>query len=194
MKQRGVTLLETILVLSLIAIIMIGGLNLYKNASSSSKANKAVQEITAVASGVRNIYSSRASYTGMLILDGSPHMKAFIASGGVPSDMVTGNDSMKNVFGGAVRVVSNSVDKSSFRIIYLNVPKEACYKMVTKDFGGTFVSQDLGWGGGCDGESSPTPGNPSASNCVSIPATFAGAKSICDDLDPSNGVLHFFFD
>lgn len=57
-KQKGVTLLETILVLSLVAIIMIGGLSLYKSSSEKSKANNVIRDIQASIANIRGASGS----------------------------------------------------------------------------------------------------------------------------------------
>ena len=64
-KQKGVTLLETILVLSLMGIIMTGGLKLYKNASESVKTNSAMREIAMTSTRIRDLYTSSKNYNDL---------------------------------------------------------------------------------------------------------------------------------
>lgn len=83
-RQSGVTLLETILVLSLIAIIMVGGLNLYNNASTSSKANTLAREINILVRGINSIYANKP--TGWLGNLDSP--ATLIRTGVFPEDII----------------------------------------------------------------------------------------------------------
>ncbi len=139
-NQRGVTLLETILVLSLIAIIMIGGLTLYNNANNSSKANKAIREMTAVISGIKIMHANNPSYSGGLNVDaGSTATKQLIAAGAIPPDMISGNnDAIKNTFGGSVAVRTGwpALPPSMIYLAmaYSSVPQKSCSKIVSADF------------------------------------------------------------
>lgn len=60
-KQKGVTLLETILVLSLISIIVIGGLSLYSSATEKSKTNDVIMMISATVANSQNLIASSGS-------------------------------------------------------------------------------------------------------------------------------------
>ena len=134
LNQRGVTLLETILVLSLISIIMISGLNLYQNASESSKTNEAIREITSLSTQVRALYASASDYEDIT-------MEIVESAGAVPKGMkVDSSGNAYNTFNGKVSVeaTENSATGASdawFNIVYNDVPKGACYKIVTSDVG-----------------------------------------------------------
>jgi type II secretory pathway pseudopilin PulG len=137
-NQAGVTLLETILVLSLISIIMVGGLKLYRDASDATKSNEAKREISALATNVKALYASQNSY-------GTLANATLIAAGAIPSGMAVYNTNtpptitgMNNVFGGAVTVAAVS-GTNTFSIAYAGVPTSACYKLKTADLGQTIV-------------------------------------------------------
>jgi len=145
-NQAGVTLLETILVLSLIAIIMVGGLNLYRSASNSAKATDAMRNLVSLATNVKALYGSQFNF---LDLDN----EVIIDAGLVPPGMSISGTSISNTFGGAVvidagvalaaNVVAGSgsltdrsyVDDETFTVVYPQVPKSVCYKIVTTDIG-----------------------------------------------------------
>ena len=134
-KQSGVTLLETILVLSLIAIIMIGGLKLYRDASEESKSNQAVAEVSAIVAGVKSLYVGQRNYAGI-------HQNIIIPSGVIPSTTKTGNHKyghlvIWNIFGGYVSFSDETTDYTddSFKLWYTQIPNYACIKLYTTDMG-----------------------------------------------------------
>lgn len=138
-KQAGVTLLETILVLSLIAIIMVGGLNLYKNASDATKANDSQREITALATNVRALYSSQSSFNGVT-------NTVINNAGARPNGMSSSAAAnIGNTFGGTVTIAAagdggalNGVTvqtDQAFSMILTEIPKSACYKIETTEMG-----------------------------------------------------------
>lgn len=139
-NQAGVTLLETILVLSLIAIIMVGGLNLYNNANNGVKANRAIQQVSALSTNIRQLFNSSADYGD---IDGNAGNANLISAGAVPQDMVAGAAAIRNAFGGVVNLASvagaSGIADSSFEIEFQGVPEEVCYKIVTAELASEFV-------------------------------------------------------
>ncbi len=134
-KQQGVTLLETILVLSLIAIIMIGGLTLYNNASNSSKANKIIREVTAMANEIKGLYASKSDYVGI-------NDKDLISAGVVPEHMIISPTRAKGPMGGNLWI--DEVDPASFYIVFDSIPSGVCHKIFASSasFGAEYVGPD----------------------------------------------------
>ena len=133
LNQKGVTLLETILVMSLIAIIMIGGLNLYRGANEKTKVNEAVREITGLSTGIRSLYASSADFGGSNPLDN----QVVIDSGAAPKGMRIVGNTIMNVFDGSVTVSpedhQNGATDAVFSIEYGNLSKSACVELASTD-------------------------------------------------------------
>jgi len=145
-NQAGVTLLETILVLSLIAIIMVGGLNLYRSASNSAKSTDAMRNLVSFATNVKALYGSQFNFNGL-------NNQVVINAGIVPPGMSIVGANISNTFGGAVVIAPGTVlanaanagdggltDRAyvvdeTFSITYPLVPQSVCYKIVTTDIG-----------------------------------------------------------
>ncbi|MCT4575202.1 MAG: prepilin-type N-terminal cleavage/methylation domain-containing protein [Alphaproteobacteria bacterium] len=176
-NQAGVTLLETILVLSLIAIIMVGGLNLYNNANNGVKANRAIQQVSAFSTNIRQLFTSAADYSD---IDGNAGNADLISAGAVPQDMVAGAAAIRNAFGGTVNLSSvagaSGIADSSFEIEFQGVPEEVCYKIVTAELASEFVSNATG----CTS---------TTATCLDRGADLTDAANICGGLNASESLF-----
>ncbi len=134
-KQKGVTLLETILVLSLIAIIMIGGLHLYQGAKSSSGANEARRDLSSIVSAVESLFHGSGNYTGLTT-------QSLIKSRALPQNIVKTwpVDGKEYIYMNSLGKNAYLIDISSFssEVIYSVADisdKNACVKLL---MGGSF--------------------------------------------------------
>lgn len=86
-SQSGVTLMEMIAALAIIAVIIVGSLALYKAATSSQSSTQLVQDVMAVRSAVRQLYLGQGSYgSGELatVLVASKRLPSTIKNSGSP--------------------------------------------------------------------------------------------------------------
>lgn len=142
-KQKGVTLLETILVLSLIAVIMVGGLSLYKNAAEQAKANSFIRDLQALVAQVKGINSDADAYTGTIF-----------DSGIVPSSFTLDSGYLHHKdFSGTVGIdfytPEGGCGQALFIYLYTSssVSKEICMALGASDFGDLYFSDNC-WGPG----------------------------------------------
>jgi prepilin-type N-terminal cleavage/methylation domain-containing protein len=144
-KQRGVTLLETILVLALIAIMIIGGLNLYKNAKNASDANRAVQQIVSIDTGIKNMFNN-GNYGGLWPPNTTGEM--LIKFGVVPSDMISSSGTeIVNMFSSSVNPISWPGNSESYMFNYGGIPNSAiCTQILTKGLGGLKILASMDQG------------------------------------------------
>lgn len=63
--QAGATLLEIMMVLGIIAVIVIGALAFFQKASTSNKVQTEVKNLTALISGIEQMYSPQGSFAGV---------------------------------------------------------------------------------------------------------------------------------
>lgn len=138
-RQRGVTLMEALVVLGIAGALIMGALQFMSSASSSQDVSTASRNLGMIASGVTSLYSSSAVYDG---LDNQVLLDAEI----VPTSMIAGTDII-NAWDGDVTVAPANSDRD-FTIEYTQVPQSACTSLATSTFqsfqelavGGTTVS------------------------------------------------------
>ncbi len=145
-NQKGVTLLETILVLAIIAIIMIGGLSLYSNARNSMLATQTVRQVSGLAAGIKSTFSNMANYEDLISgwNDGYSTLKS---AGVIPKGMYSDNNDsgLQSAFGEQVFILgvpdANDTDYESIGIWLREVPQKLCYKIVIQAEGVEWMSR-----------------------------------------------------
>lgn len=128
-RQAGLTLAETLLVLAIGALAIVGGTLLYLQATAGNKLNTGINQFVTLQSGIRSLYAGQSTYTGLtntLMTD----------SNAAPSDMAVGSGDIRNAWGGDVTVAEFSAG-NQFQITFERVPNNACVKLATLNPGGT---------------------------------------------------------
>ncbi|MCV6599877.1 MAG: prepilin-type N-terminal cleavage/methylation domain-containing protein [Alphaproteobacteria bacterium] len=176
--QRGVTLLETLLVLSLIAIIMTSSLRLYDNANTMVKTYEARRQLVTLASNIKSLHANKAVYKDIDKISANN----LIRMGAVPVDMINKNeDGIINYFAGQVNIISsdvNTAEDAAFEISYPGVDKEVCYRLLTSYIGADYISNVSG----CDKYTK---------TCVPDMIKISRARPMCENLN--NGTMYFVF-
>ena len=157
-RRRGLTLIETAMVLAIAAVFIAGVMLFFQNASISAKTNEATSQLAAIQQAVRTVYAGQASYdagTGSIV-------QGLIAPRSVPAKMVhTSTQTLRNAFNRDVDVqpVANG---ANFDVVFNGLPSDACAKMLTMDFGrgllqvsGSPSAQTAGGTGGTSGSTGP---------------------------------------
>ncbi|MFM0299034.1 type 4 pilus major pilin [Paraburkholderia sediminicola] len=131
-RQRGASLLEAIAYLGIAALVVIGAIALLTSAFSSANTNAVSEQISAIQTGVKKLYSGQnASYSGLT--------NTVLASAGVfPASFSPASDgSVTNTWNGTVTVaVASSPDE--FTITYTDVPQNVCVNAVSA--GGSWMA------------------------------------------------------
>ncbi|MBX9930171.1 MAG: type II secretion system GspH family protein [Methylobacterium sp.] len=179
-RRKGLTLIETAMVLAIAAVFIAGVMLFFQNASISAKTNEATSQLAAIQQAVRTVYAGQASYDSA----NGTIVQGLIATRSVPSKMVnTTTQSLRNAFNGDVDIqpVANG---ANFDVVFNGLPSDACAKMLTMDFGrgllsvsGSATVQSAGGSSGSSGSTGPmTPTDAGAacgnSNTSSIKWTF----------------------
>lgn len=130
-RRRGLTLIETAMVLAIAAVFIAGVMLFFQNASISSKTNEATSQLAAIQQAIRTVYAGQASYdtsTGTM-------EQALIQTRSVPSKMVdTASNTLRHAFNGPV-LIGPAAGGSNFQVVFNGLPSDACAKMLTMDFG-----------------------------------------------------------
>lgn len=121
-RQRGVTLIEAIIFLSLLSVVLGIVLNKASIAFTSNRAAQSTDAAQLIAAGVKSAYQLRNSYTGLTTATA-------INNGLVPDYMVNGSV-LTNVWGGSVVIAAATSPSNGFTIVFQGVPPEDCAKFV----------------------------------------------------------------
>ncbi|HAH2526726.1 TPA: prepilin-type N-terminal cleavage/methylation domain-containing protein [Escherichia coli] len=147
-SKKGFSLLELLLVLGIIAALVVAAFIVYPKVQASQRAQAESNNIAAIQAGVKALYTSASSFTG---LTNSVAVQAKI----FPDNMLSGSGSSAkpiNAFKGNVVVASansgpSAAQGSSFTITYSNVPAAECTKIITA-VAGNFYAVGAGDVGG----------------------------------------------
>lgn len=150
-SQRGVSLIELLIVIVVIGMMAAGVLIGGKKAFTGGDVNLAADSITMLAANIKSAYPT-GNYTGL-------STTTVITAKLAPESLINGA-SLRNEFGGSVAintyVLFGSGYADAFEIAYMDVPSDACTELVARlglsfDFvnlytgpgAGTFIMQPL---------------------------------------------------
>lgn len=161
-RQRGASLLEGIAYLGIAAIVILGAVSLLTSAFGNAQSNRAVEEVVALRTAARKMYSGQGYPTNTM-------KTSMIAAKAVPGTLVvdTTAGTITNSFGGSV-AIAGVAGNASFTITYSSVPKDVCVNMLSGASGWTSVAQG-------------------ATSITASPLTADNATTICSA--PTNDVV-----
>jgi type II secretory pathway pseudopilin PulG len=136
--KRGLTLIEALLFLGIAAIVIVGAVLFYNNASSAARTNDALTQINALTTGVKGLYSGTSRYGA----NGTSLVPAVINSGVAPRNTVNGA-ALVNPWGGATLITANG-GGAHFTVVMNAVPQDSCVRILTAGLltqGGIFSAQ-----------------------------------------------------
>jgi prepilin-type N-terminal cleavage/methylation domain-containing protein len=150
-RRKGLTLIETAMVLAIAAVFIAGVMLFFQNASISAKTNEATSQLAAIQQAVRTVYAGQASYQ----TDGGTIVQGLVATRSIPQKMVTTDQqSLRNAFNGPI-LIEPTGGGANFDVVFNGLPSDACAKMLTMDFGrgllavsGSNTVQSAGGSGG----------------------------------------------
>jgi len=175
-RQAGLTLAETLLVLAIGALAIVGGTLLYLQATGSNKLNQGINQFVTLQSGIRSLYAGQPNFSGLTTT-------IVTSANAAPPDMIVSAGTLRNAWGGAV-TVANSTDQ--FTISSARIPKNSCVKMVTLNPGGT---------GGSGINQIAAPGGTftsTGSGSSVIPVSATAAIAACNGSGDSNTITWTF--
>lgn len=134
--QTGITLIETIIVLGVLAIIVIVALAIYPIVKASVQSNRETNNITTIAASLDSVYAGVGTYAGLnnLVAVQEKVFPANMVSGPLTAPVVT------NSLGGSVTVAPamppGGQPNSGFTITSTNITDDTCTKIVSAENGG----------------------------------------------------------
>jgi len=122
LKQRGMTLMELIASLAIIAVVIVGAVALYGNASSSANSVTMVKDVMALRSATQTLFQGQGGY-------GAASLNAtLITANKVPGDLSVSGTTISTPLGGTITVTGAT---TAFTIAVTNVPADVCTQLLT---------------------------------------------------------------
>lgn len=132
-RQAGLTLIELIASLAVLALVIGGALALYSSASSSQGSTQMTQELNAIRAATKSLYYGQGGYgtvnLNQVLVSGNKVPSTIIVAAGTPPTLTNSQN-------GTVSVVGAT---SNFNITVTNVPTDICTSVLSSTGGWTSV-------------------------------------------------------
>ncbi|HGV0561001.1 TPA: type 4 pilus major pilin [Escherichia coli] len=127
-EEKGLSLIESAMVLALAATVTAGVMFYYQSASDSNKTQSAISEVMSATSAINGLYIGQSSYDNL-------SESVLINSSAIPENYKSGTKIM-NPFGGELKVGAALPSKGfGYYIALENLPKSACISLATLNLG-----------------------------------------------------------
>jgi|GEM_PF-3135908 len=129
-KQAGMSLMETIMVISIVMVMIISVFVFYKSASDSAKVADAAKNLGLLVSSIRNTFQMQGSYLGLT-------NQIALQSNGFPDSMrssLTTNNEIKSPWHSDGVVIATVTGDDFFTVTFNHVPKNSCSDLATKTY------------------------------------------------------------
>lgn len=121
-KQTGMTLIEVMSSLAILAIVIGGALALFSSASGSQAATQMTTDLSAIRSNVKSLWNGQGAYTvGSL-------NATMITANKVPMTMTTATPNITNNYGGAVVITGAT---TVFTVSTAAIPIDVCTSLLS---------------------------------------------------------------
>ncbi|MEC9995222.1 type 4 pilus major pilin [Escherichia coli] len=183
--EKGLSLIESAMVLALAATVTAGVMFYYQSASDSNKTQNAISEVMSATSAINGLYIGQTSYTG---LDES----ILLNTSAIPENYKdTKNKKITNPFGGYLNVGSSKGNSYGYYLTLDGLDKSACVSLSTlnlgtsaKGYGVNITSDVSAWSSFSDSLNG-------ANDAKSSTITPAEAASACNAENSGNTVTYF---
>lgn len=186
-EEKGLSLIESAMVLALAATVTAGVMFYYQSASDSNKTQAAISEVMSATSAINGLYIGRSDYSGL-------SESVLINSSAIPDNYKDQqNTKIRNPFGGNLSVKAKGTNSQAgfgYHITLDNLPKSACVSLATLNLGTSAAGYGVNIGSldNYNGSFGPTASSGTAKNSAITPAE---AASSCTENNNSNKVTYF---
>lgn len=134
-RQAGMTLMEIIAALAIIAAVIVGALALFNSAQSSNQSVAMLKDLISLRSATQQLFLGQGTYGA----NGTNLNATLINSNKVPNDLVTAapNTITPPWPGGAV-IVAATANPSRFTVTFNAVPRDICVQLIANSSTGWF--------------------------------------------------------
>ncbi|EOZ7835933.1 type 4 pilus major pilin [Escherichia coli] len=188
-KEKGLSLIESAMVLALAATVTAGVMFYYQSASDSNKTQAAISEVMSATSAINGLYIGQPNYDAL-------GASILVNSSAIPENYKIGsgtNAKISNPFGGELTVGSANNNNNSFGyfLTLTGLPKSACISLATLNLGTSAKGYGVGVTSPSDKNNFQT-GTLSNKNEVKASVISPSeAARLCDLNDASNTVTYF---
>lgn len=186
-EEKGLSLIESAMVLALAATVTAGVMFYYQSASDSNKTQSAISEVMSATSAINGLYIGQSSYGGL-------NERVLVNSSAIPDNYKDeANGKIRNPFGGNLNVNPAQANNRGFgyHITLTNLPKSACVSLATLNLG----TSAAGYGINVNDPAGVTltaSSNASTSNFMKINAISpSDASTSCGNASNNNSVTYF---
>lgn len=138
-EEKGLSLIESAMVLALAATVTAGVMFYYQSASDSNKTQSTISEVMSATSAINGLYIGQSDYDNL-------SASVLKNSSAIPDNYKKGENIM-NPFGGELQVgASSSSNKGSFgyHLTLTKLPKSACISLATLNLGTSAAGYGIG--------------------------------------------------
>ncbi|CAD6176278.1 major pilin structural unit bundlin [Escherichia coli] len=184
--EKGLSLIESAMVLALAATVTAGVMFYYQSASDSNKTQSAISEVMSATSAINGLYIGQSSYDGL-------SASVLTNSSAIPDNYKSGGK-IYNPFGGELTVgpATGSSGSSAFGyyLTLSGLPKSACISLATLNLGTS--AKGYGVGMTSPGETSQFGSSISSTGSAKGSAiTPTEAATVCTNDNSANSVTYF---
>lgn len=137
-EEKGLSLIESAMVLALAATVTAGVMFYYQSASDSNKTQSAISEVMSATSAINGLYIGQNGYTGL-------SANVLKNSSAIP-DNYKNSSGISNPFGGTLEVEAAERNGMPFgyHITLDKLPKSACISLATLNLGTSAAGYGIG--------------------------------------------------
>ena len=133
-KVAGFTLIETLVVLGIVAIVITAIVMKAGSANNKAKAQNMISDVATMVADIKNAYSSSSNgYNG---LDNQAAINLKVVS----ADLPINGANIKDQFPSGTVTIATDSSNDFFTIVYTNIPSDVCSQVITTIGGATFQS------------------------------------------------------
>ncbi len=185
-EEKGLSLIESAMVLALAATVTAGVMFYYQSASDSNKTQSAISEVMSATSAINGLYIGQSDYSEL-------NVNVLKNSSAIPDNYKTNTNKILNPFGGELKVgPANTGRGFGYYLGLENLPKSACISLATLNLGtsaagyGIFNNSNSSSLGGASMEDSLSAINKAKNKPISP----SEAATVCQD--NSNNLVAYF--
>lgn len=180
-EEKGLSLIESAMVLALAATVTAGVMFYYQSASDSNKTQSAISEVMSATSAINGLYIGQSNYDNL-------SAKVLINSSAIP-DNYKKSGKIMNPFGGELEVKPATGTGYGYSLKLDKLPKSACISLATLNLGTSAAGYGINFTGStvAFGDSI----SPTAAKSTSITPSEAAGDTGCTNADNANSVTYF---
>ncbi len=184
--EKGLSLIESAMVLALAATVTAGVMFYYQSASDSNKTQNAISEVMSATSAINGLYIGQTSYDGL-------SAEILVNSSAIPDNYKnTDNNTISNPFGGSLLVGPAGTSSAFGYYLTLDgLDKSACVSLATLNLGTSAKGYGINMTEPASNTSFTSSAITGGNNAKSAAITPAEAVKGCTQENSGNSVTFF---